>query len=261
LTTRDWDAATYERVSDPQFRWGVEVLDRLRLRGDESVLDAGCGAGRVTAELARRLPRGRVIAVDASPSMVERSRAALGPGAQVFVADLAELRLDEPVDAILSTAVFHWIPDHDRLFERLHAALKPGGRLVAQCGGEGNVKRFHARLWEVARSAPFAEHFDGWAGPWNFASPDETAARLERAGFGDVRCSLEPRPFVPPEPRDFMRTVCLGHHLERLPEGLRDRFVHAVHDHVPKPVELDYVRLNIDARRPATGPNPVAVPT
>ena len=250
MTTRDWDAATYQRVSDPQFHWGLAVLERLPLRGDETVLDAGCGTGRVTAELMRRLPRGRVVAVDASPSMVERAREALGRGAEVFVADLADLRLEEPVDAILSTAVFHWIPDHERLFQRLHDALKPGGLLVAQCGGTGNVERFHARLWEVARCAPFAEHFDGWAGPWNFAAPEETAARLERAGFAEVRCSLEPKPFAPPEPRDFMRTVCLGHHLERLPPELRDQFVEAVHDHTPKPVELDYVRLNIDARRP-----------
>jgi trans-aconitate 2-methyltransferase len=250
VITRDWDATTYERVSDPQFEWGLAVLDRLPLRGDETVLDAGCGTGRVTAELAKRLPNGKVIAVDASPSMVERAREALGPDADVFVADLAELELDEAVDAILSTAVFHWILDHDRLFGRLHEALKPGGRLVAQCGGSGNVERFHEGLWDVARREPFAEHFDGWGGPWNFASPEQTAARLERAGFTEVHCSLEPKPFAPPEPRDFMRTVCLGHHLERLPEDLRAPFVEAVHERTPKPVELDYVRLNIDARRP-----------
>ena len=250
MTTRDWDAATYERVSDPQFAWGLAVLDRLPLRGDETVLDAGCGTGRVTAELARRLPSGRVVAVDASPSMVERARETLGPEAEVFVADLAELDLEEPVDAILSTAVFHWIPDHDRLFERLHAAMKPGGRLVAQCGGAGNVERFHGVVHAVADTEPFAEHVGGWPGPWNFAAPGKTATRLERAGFTDVRCGLEPRPFIPPEPRDFMRTVCLGHHLERLPAELRQPFVDAVHDRAPKPLELDYVRLNIDARRP-----------
>ncbi len=65
-SAREWDAETYDAVSDPQFNWGMEVLDRLELRGDEAVLDAGCGSGRVTAELARRLPRGRLIAVDGS---------------------------------------------------------------------------------------------------------------------------------------------------------------------------------------------------
>jgi trans-aconitate 2-methyltransferase len=247
--TRDWDAATYERVSDPQLEWGLEVLERLPLRGDEAVLDAGCGTARVTAELAKRLPDGRIVAVDASPSMAERARETLGAQADVFVSDLTELELDEPVDLVISTAVFHWIADHERLFERMHAALQPGGRLVAQCGGAGNVERFHGRLYEVAADPDFARYFDGWGDPWNFATPEETAARLEATGFADVRTWLEPRPVTPDLSHDYLRTVCLGHHLERLPDELRERFVDAVHERTPKPIELDYVRLNIDARR------------
>jgi trans-aconitate 2-methyltransferase len=255
VTTRDWDAKTYERVSIPQQAWGLEVLKRLPLRGDETVLDAGCGTGRLTAVIAGQLPRGRVIAVDASESMVERARATLGPGADVRLVDLLKLELEAPVDAIFSNAVFHWIPDHDQLFARLYEALKPGGRLVAQCGGAGNVERFHGVVHEVALLEAFEKYVGRWAGPWNFASPDETAARLERAGFSEIRCSLAPHPFAPPEARDFMRTVCLGHHLERLPEELRDPFVETVHDRTPKPVELDYVRLNIDAQRPTSAPS------
>ncbi|MEA2368535.1 MAG: trans-aconitate 2-methyltransferase, partial [Thermoleophilaceae bacterium] len=143
MSARDWDASTYERVSDPQVEWARQVLDRLPLRGDETVLDAGCGTGRVTQLLLERLPRGRVVAVDAAPSMVEAASAALGDRASVFQADLMELRLDEPVDAAFSNAVFHWVPDHEQLFERLHDALRPGGRLVAQCGGRGNIAAFH----------------------------------------------------------------------------------------------------------------------
>src|SRR5919112_3663615 len=136
---RDWDAATYERLSAPIAAMGVDVLDRLELEGDETVLDAGCGTGKVTRELHRRLPRGHVIAVDAAPSMVEQARAALPEDVEVRQADLLELALERPVDAVLSTATFHWIGDHDRLFAVLHAALRPGGRLVAQCGAAGNV--------------------------------------------------------------------------------------------------------------------------
>ena len=175
---RDWNAASYQRVSAPLEAMGREVLDRLELRGDERVLDAGCGTGRVTAALVERLPRGQVVAVDGSPSMVEQARERLGPGVEVFVADLLELELDEPVDAILSTATFHWIADHDRLFERLFAALRPGGRIVAQCGGAGNVATVQAAIDAVAEPA-----LEGWAGPWNFQSPARTAARLERIGF------------------------------------------------------------------------------
>src|SRR3954462_15538715 len=150
---RDWNAASYQRVSAPLEAMGREVLDRLELDGDERVLDAGCGTGRVTAALVERLPRGHVVAVDGSPSMVEQARERLGPGVEGFAADLLELELDEPLDAILSpppfapilsTATFHWIGDHDRLFDRLFAALWPGGRIVAQCGGAGNVASVRA---------------------------------------------------------------------------------------------------------------------
>src|SRR3954468_14848911 len=129
---RDWNAESYQRVSAPREAMGREVLDRLELRGDERVVDAGCGTGRVTAALLERLPRGQVVAVDGSPAMVEQVRERLGDRVDARVAALLELELDAPVDAILSTATFHWIADHDRLFSRLLAALKPGGRLVAQ---------------------------------------------------------------------------------------------------------------------------------
>ena len=249
LTTRDWDAATYHRVSDIQFGWGLEVLERLQLAGDETVLDAGCGTGRLSAVIEQRLPRGRLIAVDGSPSMVEQARATLDPATRVEVADLSELALGEAVDAVFSNAVLHWIGDHDHLFERLAAALRPGGRLIAQCGGEGNLEGFHEKLDAVAHAPPFDGAFAGWEGPWNFASAEATTKRLLAAGFEQVECWLEPRPVSPAEPEAFLATVCLGHHLERVPEDQRARFVERVAS-AAAPLELDYVRLNIGARRP-----------
>ena len=250
MIARDWDAATYDRVSGPQVAWARGVLDRLALNGDETVLDAGCGSGRVTQMLAERLPRGRVIAVDAAPSMVHEARAKLGEAVEVRQVELTALDLDAEVDAVFSNAVFHWVGDHDALFARLHAALRPGGRLVAQCGGAGNVQRFHDVAREVAARDLFAEHLAGWHGPWKFATPADAAQRLERAGFEAVECDLEPRPVHPPEPRTYIATVCLGHHLERLPENLRQSFVEQVAEGCGEPLELDYVRLNILARRP-----------
>ena len=249
MTAREWDAATYDRVSEPQLQWGREVLDRLPLRGDERVLDAGCGSGRVTAELQSRLPRGRVVAVDGSAAMVARAREALGPGAEVIESDLLDLELEEPVDAAFSTATFHWILDHDRLFARLHAALRPGGRLVAQCGGEGNVAGFLAASRRVAAREPYRGLLDDVSRAWRFAAPDETAWRLEAAGFVDVRCWLSEAPVVPPDPPAFLTSVCCGPHLERLPAPLQDGFVEDVLAELGDPPVLDYVRLNIGARR------------
>jgi trans-aconitate 2-methyltransferase len=249
--TTDWDASTYQRVSGPQFEWAQRVLARLPLEGNETVLDAGCGSGRVTELLLERLPEGHVVAVDAAPSMVEYAHGLLGDRATVLCQDLARLTLDNPVDAAFSNAVFHWIGDHHALFNSLFAALRPGAPLVAQCGGEGNVGRFHVIAREVAAEAPYAEWFEGWQGPWNFAAPEETAERLERAGFGEIETWLEPAPARPDDPESFVRTVCLKPHIDRLPDELRDEYVRAVVARCAEPFELDYVRLNIDARRPA----------
>jgi trans-aconitate 2-methyltransferase len=249
--TRDWDAGTYHRVSDVHTEWAEQVLGRLALDGDETVLDAGCGSGRVTAMLLERLPRGHVVAVDAAPSMVAHAREALGERATVFQSNLLELELGEPVDAAFSNAVFHWVPDHPRLFERLHAALKPGAALEAQYGGFGNVEAFHRSADAVGSEDPFAEHLGGWTGPWNFTTAEQAHGWLAQAGFEDVSTWLETWPMRPREPRDYIRTVCLGHHLERLPEDLRGAYVDAVAERLGDPPEIDYVRLNISARRGA----------
>jgi trans-aconitate 2-methyltransferase len=245
--TRDWDAATYDRVSTPQQEWATAVIDRLDLSGEETVLDAGCGTGRVTGLLLERLPRGHVVAVDGSAAMVAEARERLGERATVLRADLSELSLDEPVDAVFSNAVFHWIADHERLFANLAAALVPGGRLEAQCGGAGNVSRFYAAVAAVVSERGFAE-LEGFD-PAHFPAPADTEAILAGAGFEAVRCWLEPRPMRPPEPREFVRSVCLGAHLELIAASRHDELVDAVTEWLgPDPV-LDYVRLNISARR------------
>ncbi len=246
-SAREWDAETYDAVSDPQFSWGVEVLERLELRGDEAVLDAGCGSGRVTAELAKRVPKGSVIAADGSEAMVAKARERLRDGATYLIVDLSELELVEPVDLIFSTATFHWILDHDVLFRRLRAALRPGGRLVAQCGGEGNVARHAQAIASVAARPEFAVHLSGAGGMWNFAGAEETEARLRAAGFTDVRCWLQPKPVQPPDPLAFTSTVTLGPLLAQLPPERRRPFAEAILAESERPLVLDYVRLNIEA--------------
>jgi len=250
-TTRDWDAASYQRVSIPHEEWARSIFARLDLSGEETVLDAGCGSGRVTGLLIEQLPRGRVIAVDGSPSMVVKVREVLRPQDEAVTADLSAIELDEGVDAIFSSAVFHWIADHDLLFRRLGATLKPGGQLAAQCGGAGNIERLRATSEGIASREPYAPHFEGFGGPWHYAGAKETEARLERAGFADACCWLQPWQVIPSEPGEFLRTVCLGPHMDRLPEPLRDTFIADVLEAEKEPLTLDYVRLNIDARAAA----------
>jgi trans-aconitate 2-methyltransferase len=247
MPVREWDGSSYDRISGTMEALGLAVLERLPLNGEETVLDAGCGSGRVTEALIERLPAGHVIGVDQSASMIDAARARLGEGADLRVLDLLELDLDGDLDAILSTATFHWIADHERLFARLRAALRPGGRLVAQCGGEGNIDVLRGHAREVLAREPYAGHFRDWRAPWNYAGPQETRRRLLGAGFARAECWLEPAPREPEEPRQFLATIVLGPHVQQLPPQLRDAFMDDVLDELGEPVVVDYVRLNIDA--------------
>jgi trans-aconitate 2-methyltransferase len=247
MSIREWDGASYDRISGVMEGLGLKVLSRLSLNGDETVLDAGCGSGRVTQALIERLPWGRAIGLDASPSMVQAARERLGPEADLRVGDLLELELEQPVDAVFSTATFHWISDHERLFARLRTALRAGGQLVAQCGGEGNIDTLRGVANEVLARAPYAEHFREWRAPWHYAAPARTRERLLAAGFARAECWLTPAPQKPEHPREFLATIVLGPHVQQLPEGLRDPFMDDVLDALGEPVVVDYVRLNIDA--------------
>lgn len=256
----DWDAAGYEAVSGPQTAWGAKLLgaflERRGLRGDEAALDAGCGTGRVTELLLEHLPRGTVLAVDASESMVEAARGRFGSDGRVRVecGDLLELEVEEPVDLVLSTATFHWIADHDLLFRRLAGALKEGGALVAQCGGRGNIARTRAAIWEVMGRERFAGYFRSWQDPWNFPGPGITGERLRAAGFREVESWMheEEATFATLEGlARFVGTSVLGPHLSVLPEAERGAFVAAVAERIwqkDAPV-VDYVRLNMLAVR------------
>lgn len=245
----DWDAGTYDRIADPMTRWGAAVLDRLELRGDDTVLDAGCGSGRVTELLVERVPQGHVVALDAAPSMMAEARrrlAAAGARVSFVERDLlalsaADLDGHAPVDAVLSTATFHWVLDHDRLFTNLASVMRPGAPLEAQCGAAGNIEGLLAAVRQVGGER---------AGTWHYATVEDTERRLAAAGFRDVRVWTQPEPTpIPPEDLEtYLATVCLRVHVADMDATERAAFLGAVADAMDQPV-IDYVRLNISARR------------
>lgn len=261
MTTREWNSTAYHSLSDPQFGWGLKVLRKLEmqgLQGDEHILDAGCGSGRVTAELLKAFPHVQVTAVDASKNMADEARQTLLPfGNRVRTQqlDLLYLWAEQEFDVIFSTAVFHWIKDHDRLFHNLFRALRPGGLLLAQCGGGPNLQRLRERTGQVMASPEFAPYFAGWQRVWEYPDAETTLERLERAGFIEMDTGLEVAPTQLPDAdtfRRFQATVTLHPYLERLPQECRDRFLDPIVEQFAQdkpPFLLDYWRLNIYARK------------
>jgi trans-aconitate methyltransferase len=255
----DWDAAKYHRISDPQLAWGRAVAERLKPSPAERILDIGCGTGRLTSEIAAQSET-FVVGVDRSAAMlheaaIQSARARGGNQPRYVRADGAALPFVSAFDAVFSAATFHWIPDHDRLFGSVFAALEPGGRLVAQGGGAGNLDRLYGRAHVLMKAPRYSEYFTVWADPFHFENVADTEARLRRAGFIDIDVSLVIAPVPFPDPdryAEFVGAVCLRHHLHRLPEGMRRDFLGQITDAAAAddpPLTLDYWRLNIAARK------------
>jgi trans-aconitate 2-methyltransferase len=243
----EWDARSYDALPLPHKRWGPAAIARLRLSGDETVADLGAGTGRDAGELLTALPRGRVLAIDGSRQMLAQLRERLAgqmDRVHVLQADLrGPLPVTGRVDAALSVATLHWLPDHAQVFRSVAGMLRPGGQFVAEAGGLGNIAAVRAVLTRVGA--------DDGTGIWNFAGVAETRERLAAAGFTGIEVGLVPDPASfesAGQFEAFLATVVLGAHLRDLPPDGRRPFVRAVAAGLDEPV-VDYVRLQIRATR------------
>ena len=259
-SSHEWDASAYHQISGPQVSWGEKVLSRLSLCGDETILDAGCGTGRLTASLLDHLPRGRVFALDISQNMLKEARSHLAPRhakLHFVCADLGMLPFCSSLDGIFSTASFHWVLDHSRLFQNLFMSLRPGGWLLAQCGEERNLNRLRNRIRKIAGTPRYATFLSKFQEPWFFSDAEGAFSRLKDAGFVDIETSAEsaPTPFEnSAQYTEFVRTAIVHRHLKLLPgPELRKSFLQDLAEQAANddpPFELDYWRLNLKARKP-----------
>jgi len=231
-----WDAEEYTRNSAAQFQWAQELIGKLELHGDERILDVGCGDGKVTAELARRAPRGEVVGVDSSDDMVKKARAAFpassNPGLAFLQMDARELSFPALFDVVFSNAALHWVKDHSSMLRGIAECLKPGGKLLFQMGGKGNGEEVFSVATDIIRRDPWQQYFRGFEFPWGFYGPQEYAGWLARAGLSALRVELIPRDMKQDGREGFLgwvKTTWMPY-TERLPADKQDLFLAEVAD-------------------------------
>jgi len=257
-----WNAAEYAANSAVQQSWARELIARLQLRGDEHVLDVGCGDGKVTAEIARAVPRGRVLGLDASPEMIKFAQQifppAKTPNLKFQIRDARKIEsLGEKFHLFFSNAALHWVDDHRAFLRGAAACLRSGGRLVVSCGGRGNAQDVFVALRPEMRLKRWRKFFRKLEKPYFFHSPDSYEKWLPRFGFKTPGIRLAPKDATY-DGRDgfaaWMRTTWLPY-TQRVPENLREDFIAAVTDRYLAKHPLDdagrvhvrMVRLEIDA--------------
>ena len=256
-----WNAADYAANSIVQQTWARELIARLKLRGDERILDVGCGDGKITAEIARAVPRGSATGVDASRQMIEFAQKTFPPSEisklKFQIMDARKIKFDRRFDLIFSNAALHWVDDHQAILRGMAAVSRLGARLIVSCGGKGNAQDVFVALRPEMRLKRWREFFRGMPKPYFFYSPADYERWLPKFGFKINTLKLAPKGAIY-DGRDgfaaWLRTTWLPY-VQRVPEPLREEFIAAVTDryvakHPPDDagrIHVRMVRLEIDA--------------
>jgi len=258
-----WNAADYSRSSPAQARWAQELIAKLRLRGNERVLDIGCGDGKVTAELARSLPGGDITGVDSSPEMI-RFACDHFPRSEYrnlsfMQADARALPFSEEFDIVFSNAALHWIPDHKPVLAGIARSLRPEGKLLIQMGCKRNAEQILG-VGDIVQERPeWAKYFRGFSFTFGFFDSAEYRAWLIESGFEPLRVELIRKDMTYTSRQDlaaWIRTTWLPRQ-ERLPESRRSQYIEAVMDEYLKKYPADpdgtihirMVRLEAEAKK------------
>ncbi|NLE43690.1 MAG: methyltransferase domain-containing protein [Chloroflexi bacterium] len=258
-----WNATDYARNSSAQFSWAQELIAKLHLRGNESVLDIGCGDGKITAMLARRAPHGRVVGIDSSAGMVAlASRDYCGERCRNLrfeMLDARAMRFDNEFDVVFSNATLHWVRDHVAVLRGIEQGLRPDGRILLQMGGRGNAADVIAVMDTVRASPNWQGYFSGFEFPYAFYGPEDYVVWLAHVGLEMVRVELMPKDMTHRDREAFAGWLSTTWHpyIDRVPEEQRGRFLSAVVDEylARHPIDTDgathveMVRLEVEAQK------------
>jgi len=258
-----WNPEGYSKSSSAQYEWAMALIEGISLRGDERILDIGCGDGRISAHLARLVPEGSVVGLDSSADMICYARSAFsGIHSLSFqLGDASSLPFEEEFDLAVSFACLHWIADQLPVLEGVRRSLVPGGRFVMQCGGRGNAARVFDLTDELTALPQWRSYLSGFPFPYHFYLPEDYRVWLAQAGLLCSRAELVGREMVHQGQEGlegWIRNTWLPY-TERLPDRLRGGFVSGIAAAYLERYPLDelgrshvqMVRLEVEADRPA----------
>lgn len=259
----EWDAHAYERHSEGQLKWAIELMSKIHWAGSEAVIDLGCGDGKVSAHLAERVPRGRVLGIDSASAMIDLARQKFPserhPNLQFACMDFRDLGFDEEFDLAFSNAALHWVKEQRSVLLRVAQALRPEGRILFQMGGTGNAHQVLAIIEKLIAQKRWRPWFENFEFPYGFYNPRDYDGWAAEAGLTILRNELIPKDMVHHGINGlagWIRTTWLPY-LDRLPLGEREIFTQTLcgeyfRHHPPDDagrVHVSMVRLEVEAVR------------
>lgn len=229
-----WDSEDYLKHSTAQYKWAGELIDKLRLRGSESVLDIGCGDGKVTALISSHLPNGSVTGIDSSEEMVSFARRSFPeqdyPSLFFYCMDARNLTFENRFDIAFSNATLHWVEDHLSVLRGVKTGLKKSGRILFQMGGRGNAQDVVECVNEMMNMDTWKPYFKSFSFPYRFCAPEDYERWLAETGLKAGRVELMPKDMTHEGKEGlagWFRTTWMPY-LDRVPEKMRKKFIDTV---------------------------------
>lgn len=263
MTQHNWNASDYAKNSEAQLQWANELIDKLNLQGNESLLDIGCGDGKITAAIAKILKNGSVCGIDASQTMIDFAQANYPhshyQNLTFYQMDAKEIHLEQSFDVVFSNAVLHWVKDHLAVLDKVHDHLKPRGKILFQMGGQGNVGELRRVIDEIVQKSEWQAYFVNFTKPTYFYGPKDYLKWLPEMGFEPLRVELIPKDMQHQGKeglKGWLRTTWFPY-TDQLPEELREPFLEAIVETYLRQFPVDeqgkthvkMIRLEVEAQK------------
>lgn len=182
-----FDGKKYEKFSQLQRGLGDKLISDLKLRGNEKILDLGCGNGLTTKELAEHVPQGKVVGVDFSSSMLESAETHKAENMEFMLLDINEISFENEFDVVFSNATLHWVLDHEKLLDNIYSALKPCGFMRIQFAAGGNCPSFTKVLKKTVKLPEFEKYFKNFIWPWYMPKIKDYEKLISKTKFKNRR--------------------------------------------------------------------------